>query len=173
MKSEESKLSQICNAILAMFVGLQMSAWFLMLHLSFYSIAYQIKSLSLLIDTLKPENKIVKKVGIIECETGEKHKYRLQMCGYLFNQISSISSLLNDIFSLPVLLILATLMMNFLTSLYFILYDVLIKKSVFHYMFDYFCFIIVINAFLIFVILQAADLPIKEVFMLNIFKSKL
>ena len=147
-----------------------MYAWFLMLYLSFSAVAYQIKSLSLLIATLEPENKIFKKVQVstIEREIAEKYKYRLQMCGYLFNQLSSISSLLNDIFSLPVLLILTTLMMNGITCLYFILYDLLIKPSILHYMTEYFYFQFVINAFLLFVILQAADLPVKEVSTLNI-----
>ena len=141
------------------FSVMQMVAWFALLHFSFYNISSRINSISLLIiDFSKPsekKNKIQK--------TSRKCKSQLQFCCYLFNQLSAVFSLLNNIFSLPVLLIFTTLMMCSVTNLYFILYDFLIEQSVIHFAIPTLMILQILYVFQMLIILHAADFPLKEV----------
>lgn len=151
-----NKVIAVC--ILQTFHGMQIVAWFALLHFSFRNISYRINSISLFItDFSKSEktNKIQK--GL------RKFKSQLQICRYLFNQLSAVFSILNNIFSLPILLIFTTLIMSSITNLYFILYDSLLKHSILHFAIPTLVIIQILYVFQILIILHAGDLPLKEV----------
>ena len=144
--------------ILQLFVAFQLTVWFLTLHLSFYSIFYRINCLSSLIDTFELDDSD----EIQENDKAGAIYNRLKLCGYLFNQLSYTSSLLNSVFCFPVFLALTNLTINSLSTLYFILYDFILKKSL-SYMIIQNGLICVYFGSFIFIILQAADSTIKVV----------
>ena len=169
LTNSEVSTKDIAQWILQSFSGMQIVAWFALLHLSFYNISFRIKSLSsFVIVSLKSEkkNEIQKcflQHSIIDRKTSRKHKSQLQICGYLFNQLSAVFSLLNNIFSLPILLIFTTLMISSITNVYFILYDILLEQSILHFAIPIFVLTLTFNVCLMLIILNVADLPLLEV----------
>lgn len=169
LTNSEVSTKDIAQLILQSFSGMQIVAWFALLHLSFYNISFRIKSLSsFVIVSLKSEkkNEIQKcflQHSIIDGKTSRKHQSQLQICGYLFNQLSVVFSLLNNIFSLPILLIFTTLMISSIINVYFILYEILLEQSILHFAIPTFVLTLTFNVCLMLIILNMADLPLLEV----------
>ena len=152
--NEGNQLVNFLLTIFSAFTCLQMYAWFLMFHLSFFSIAHRIKCLCLLTQMAKLNKKSLDQIS---------SQYPIRKCSYLFNQLSSVCCNLNSIFSFTVLLILTTLMTSCLTALYFIFHDLLFHGSIIHDFVPSTAFVLVMYVFFVFVILQSADLPVQEV----------
>ena len=136
------------------FVILQVSAWFILFHLSYYNVSYRINILTSFIQTV--QDPLVNPSLRIK---------RLRTCGYLFDQICLVSENLNSTFSLTVLVSLIILMVLCTTSLFFFIFAIsaavvpnfiLLAKFAFLFMF-------IGSVAMIIIILTSAELPIKEV----------
>ena len=120
--------------------------WFLLFHLSYYSVSHRIRTLNALVKTTEEKIQRIKK---------------LRMCGYIFNQITKTLNELNLTFSFSVFIMLTILMVICATSLFIGLFSISIadvREARNTYLF--LSFFAVVDILIIF---TAAESPIAEV----------
>jgi hypothetical protein len=121
--------------------------WFLLFHLTYYSVSNRIRMLRDFI-TITTEEKV-------------QRIKKLRLCGYIFDQITQAVNELNSTFSFSVLVFLTILMIICATSLFIGLFSLsaVVREARNTYLFLSFVAIV-----FILIILTAAESPIVEVF---------
>ena len=103
-------VTSIVHLILIYLNALQLFTWFLLFFLSCYSISYRISILISFIDNFQSQN--------VASDLPKDLLQKLRVSSRLVDQICQSSKELNSIFSLPVLVILTTLLTFSATSLF-------------------------------------------------------
>ena len=103
-------VTSIVHLILIYLNALQLFTWFLLFFLSCYSISYRISILITFIDNFQSQN--------VAFDLPKDLLQKLRVSSRLVDQICQSSKELNSIFSLPVLVILTTLLTFSATSLF-------------------------------------------------------
>lgn len=167
-------LGSVLHIIFLNFTTMQMVGWFMLFHLSYYSLSYRISLLATFIAPPVQEHNIFKvrleNKYLVVIPRSAMLK-RIRTCGYLFDHICKVSYEINCTFSFSVLAVLTILMIFCSTSLYFSLYaSTNLYKEMFYGFVSFFVFSICV----VFIILSSTDLSLAEVehFLLNsIYKS--
>ena len=154
---------------------LQLISWFIVFHLSFYSLSHRISVLASLINSPTPQEQNKTAVFKFRLEHGSlpvmpssSLTKRIRTCGSLFDQICKVAHELNHTFSLSVLVILMILMIFCSTSLYFSLYA---SNNLYEGMFYGFVLFFVFSICVAYAILSSTDLPITEVTYISILNT--
>lgn len=157
-------------------LDLQMGTWFLMIHISYYSIAHRISTLISLITMDNGPNEeqfgqnqktVVIKTILVQPANDDKSKkdlaQKLRICGNVFSSISRATADLNSVFSVPVLLILVTKLINSTFYLFqLILYYLKSERPVFSEVQDD-VINFLSNFIFILTLMTSFDMPIHEV----------
>ncbi len=120
---------------IAFCLSIKMLIWLLMIHIAYYGVAHRIELLAALLSSVDGSSMIEKdvyhvfnirqmenKISVLslnQSQTTQLMTKKLQTCAHQFDQLSKISTALNSIFSLPILLILVTSFINCTLFLYF------------------------------------------------------
>lgn len=108
------------------FIVLQCGSWFLLFHLSYYSISHRVDTLTSLIKNLSNHFLSEKTWNLFlyrQHQPQDCALKKLRMCGFLFDQISTASNELTAAFSCTALLNLIILMILCSTSLFFFIFS--------------------------------------------------
>ena len=146
----------------------QFCTWFLLFHLSYYSISYRIKNLTLFIGSQCGQIKDTHTVAVVSTASfpsSQRAKAALRTCGYLFDQICQATHEINLHFSLSILMFLTFVMISCSTCLFFIIYvmvDLVDHPSIIEF-FSIFPPVFSLGVFVTLVLLMTADFPIKQV----------
>ncbi len=162
--------------IMSSMLDLQMGTWFLMIHISYYSISHRISTLISLINMDNGPNEeqsgqnqktvVIKTILVQPVNNDDKSKkdlaQKLRICGNVFDSISRATADLNSVFSVPVLLILVTKLINSIVYLFkFILYYLKSERPVFSEVQSDINFLS--NFIFLMTLMTSFDMPIYEV----------
>lgn len=136
------------------FILMQIGAWFLMFHLSYYSITHCLNMLTLFIARNNESIGMYKRIK------------RLKMCKRIFDQICLVSAEIKTVFSFSVLIILTLLIIVCSACLFFCIYTLVFIETG---LVDALAANFVNNVVITLIILVSANSPISEVnFILSI-----
>ena len=163
----------LLNQLLINFKICQLNTWFLLLHLSYYSISYRISNLTSFIESERAKYQInemendqnVAIVTIPATSVPNQLAKALRKCGYLFDQICQATHEINATFSLPILLFLTMVMILCSICLFFFIYVIaeLVEHLSIKNFFYVFPAVFALGLMITLVLLISADYPIKQV----------
>ena len=161
----------IVAAVFGFFLVIQSGAWFLAIHVGYYSVANRIHNLANYIEPAevsKKKNRHVfaiktKRIDVLpfSVQQGRTLK-KLRACGYLFDHLSRACNALNFTFSLPILVNLVTSLVMCTVFLYLVIYQT-ICPSPFGSLVSGQMMIFMSSVTFMLIMLMAPDMPINEV----------